>query len=295
MRIRSSLGSTHVLKGGGDQISPASPSWFESEAMSMFRFIDIFSDEMDVNHFGAEEKFIPDLDVRNKDAGMDTLLAKLSLFNLNTLVDHARIWRMDGQEFGVVVLLNLAQSNVYVVEHYRRCRDGEQWIGEKVEGISAKQETGEAKFKLDLENLEKRHDEEISQVKLENNDLRKSVEELASAKTRFLSEGAWHLARYVHKCSEMEKDVAAMNNAISAVGLNVGVNGGYVHALYKKTPFGDVPLLTKDANQQSNQAIQEFDNLSFPFIESLVALVEELIPRIQKLLTSALKPREEQV
>ncbi|KAJ0808871.1 hypothetical protein HanPI659440_Chr01g0008211 [Helianthus annuus] len=282
MRIRSSLGSTHVLKGGGGQISPTSPSWFESEAMSMFRFIDIFSDEMDVNHFGAKEKFIPDLDVRNKDSGMDILLAKLSLFNLNTLVDHARIWRMDGQELGVVVLLNQAQSNVYVVEHYRRCRDGEQWIGEKVEG--------EVKFKLDLENLEKRHDEEISQVKLENNDLRKSVEELASAKTWFLSEGARHLARYVHKCSEMEKDVAPMNNDISAVGLNVGVKGGYIHALHKKTPFADVPLLTKDANQQSNQAIQEFDNLSFPFIESLVALVEELIPRIQELLTSALKP-----
>ncbi|MFS7904578.1 hypothetical protein Hanom_Chr01g00037771 [Helianthus anomalus] len=124
-----------------------------------------------------------------------------------------------------------------------------------MKGVCAKQEAGEAKFKLDLENLEKRHDEEISQVKLENNDLRKSVEELASAKTWFLSEGARQLARYVHKCSEMEKDVADVNNAISAVGLNVGVKGGYVNALHKKTPFGDVLLLTKDADQQSNQAI----------------------------------------
>ncbi|MFS7904579.1 hypothetical protein Hanom_Chr01g00037781 [Helianthus anomalus] len=57
---------------------------------------------MDVNQAGAEEKFIPNWNVRNKDSGLDTLLAKLLLFNLNTLVDHARIWRMDGQELGVV-------------------------------------------------------------------------------------------------------------------------------------------------------------------------------------------------
>ncbi|MFS8035282.1 hypothetical protein Hanom_Chr17g01591251 [Helianthus anomalus] len=82
----------------------------------------------------------------------------------------------------------------------------------------------------------------------------------------------------------MRDAVATVNNAIRAVGLNTGVHGGYLHVLQKKNPFGDVPLLTKDADKKLDAAIAHFDSLRLPLIESLVASADEPLPRIQETL-----------
>ncbi|KAJ0618312.1 hypothetical protein HanPSC8_Chr02g0057651 [Helianthus annuus] len=75
---------------------------------------------MEVDPATAEDKFVPDWDVENKDSVMDVLTAKMFLFGINTPVGHSRSRRMKSQDLGMVVLANQAQSNVYVVEVYRR-------------------------------------------------------------------------------------------------------------------------------------------------------------------------------
>ncbi|MFS8033514.1 hypothetical protein Hanom_Chr17g01570461 [Helianthus anomalus] len=58
-----------------------------------------------------------------------------------------------------------------------------------------------------------------------------------------------------------------------------------LHAWQKKTPFGEVPLLTKDVEKQLDAAISHFDNLQFPLVDSLVALPYEPLPLIQEALS----------
>ncbi|KAM0037493.1 hypothetical protein Hdeb2414_s0013g00403781 [Helianthus debilis subsp. tardiflorus] len=88
-------------------------------------FSDVFSDEMEIDPATAEEKFILDWDIRNKDSVMDELVARTLLFNISTPPDHARSRRMKNQDLGAAVLANQAQSNVFVTELYRRWVEAE--------------------------------------------------------------------------------------------------------------------------------------------------------------------------
>ncbi|KAJ0435395.1 hypothetical protein HanIR_Chr17g0892851 [Helianthus annuus] len=99
-----------------------------------------------------------------------------------------------------------------------------------------------------------------------------------------LLEGAKLLAKNIHKGPEMTATVAAINNAMSAVGVNSGLHSGYVHALKKKTPYADVPLLNHNAKEELDAAIACFDSLAFPVVEDLTKLVNERLSEIKKAL-----------
>ncbi|MFS7911146.1 hypothetical protein Hanom_Chr02g00114591 [Helianthus anomalus] len=58
--LGSSLGPDCFLKDEEDQVSSLPSSWFGPEVMTFFRYIDVFSDEMEVDPATAEEKFVPD-------------------------------------------------------------------------------------------------------------------------------------------------------------------------------------------------------------------------------------------
>ncbi|MFS7938926.1 hypothetical protein Hanom_Chr05g00445571 [Helianthus anomalus] len=88
--------------------------------MTFFRYADVFSDEMEVDPATTKEKFVPDWDIKNKVLVMDALAAKMFLFSINTQVDHSLSRRMKNRDLGMMVLANQAQSNVYVVELYRK-------------------------------------------------------------------------------------------------------------------------------------------------------------------------------
>ncbi|KAJ0471753.1 hypothetical protein HanRHA438_Chr15g0688281 [Helianthus annuus] len=87
--LGSSLGPDCFMDDEEDQVSSLPSSWFGPELMSFFRYADLFSDDMDIDPSTAEEKFIPEWDIRNKDTVMDTLTARTMLFNINTPIDHA--------------------------------------------------------------------------------------------------------------------------------------------------------------------------------------------------------------
>ncbi|KAJ0771655.1 hypothetical protein HanPI659440_Chr07g0271561 [Helianthus annuus] len=149
--------------------------------------------------------------------------------------------------------------------------------------------SGEADLKAKIQAMEKRHGTELEDLKLEIVDFSKRVEELQAIKACFLTESTsclakYGLAKYVHKGPEMTQAVAAVNNAMSALGVNTRVHGGYVHALKRKTPYGEVPLLNKDAEAQLDldAAVSNFDSLWFPLVDNLAALVNEPLPQIQE-------------
>ncbi|MFS7944817.1 hypothetical protein Hanom_Chr06g00516701 [Helianthus anomalus] len=73
----------------------------------------------------------------------------------------------------------------------------------------------------------------------------------------------------------MTAAVAAVNNAMSAVGVNSGLQKRYIHALKKKTPYAEVPLLNHNAGKELNTAVACFDSLTFPVIENLPKIVNE--------------------
>ncbi|KAJ0715014.1 hypothetical protein HanPI659440_Chr13g0496011 [Helianthus annuus] len=332
--LDSSLGPDCFLDDEEDQVSSLPPSWFRPEVMSFFRYADVFSDDMEIDPATAEEKFVPDWDVRNKDSVMDELTARMFLFNINTPLDHSRSRRMKSQDLGAAVLLNQAQSNVYVTELYRRWVEAEsvnvdlekettslkrkiqstpdskkklaqlshdlQAQKEKVKSLTtlnqssqaaaasaseerekvaaelksfvesskekdekhksvlAKMEEslsnaraayermvaerdahkiGEADLKALMEEMKGHHKAEIEELKLESDDLTQKMEDLQATKVWLLTEGAQLLAKNIQYGPEMTQVVAAVNNSMSAIGVNSGVHDGYLHALKKKTPY----------------------------------------------------------
>ncbi|KAM0063742.1 hypothetical protein Hdeb2414_s0003g00094511 [Helianthus debilis subsp. tardiflorus] len=123
--LDSSLGPDRFIDDEEDQVSSIPPSWFRPELMSFFRYADVFLDDMEIDLATAEEKFVPDWDIRNKDSVMDELVARTLLFNISTPQDHARSQRMKNQDLGAMVLSNQAQSNIFVMELYWRWVEAE--------------------------------------------------------------------------------------------------------------------------------------------------------------------------
>ncbi|KAF5774994.1 hypothetical protein HanRHA438_Chr13g0617351 [Helianthus annuus] len=136
---------------------------------------------------------------------------------------------------------------------------------------------GDADLKAQIKEM-KGHEEEI---KAENASLKARVEDLQGTKTWLLLKGAQLLAKNIHKGPEMTVAVAAVNNAMSDVGINSGLQQGYVHALKKKIPFAEVPLLNRNAGEELNTVVANFDSLSFPVIEDLPKLVHEPLSKIK--------------
>ncbi|KAJ0681794.1 hypothetical protein HanPI659440_Chr16g0640091 [Helianthus annuus] len=123
--LDSSLGPDRFIDDEEDQVSSLPPSWFGPELMSFFRYADVLSDDMEIDLATAEEKFVADWDIWNKDSVMDELVARTLLFNISTPLDHARSLRMKNQDLGAMILSNQAQSNIFMTELYRRWVEAE--------------------------------------------------------------------------------------------------------------------------------------------------------------------------
>ncbi|XP_022004391.1 uncharacterized protein LOC110901949 [Helianthus annuus] len=163
--------------------------------------------------------------------------------------------------------------------------------------VLAKMEESLNKARLAYESMMAEHDalksgeadlkDQVEEMKAENASLRAKVDSLCETKVWMLSEGAQLLAKNIHKGKEMTAAVAGVNNAMSAVGINSGLHAGYVHALQKKTPFKEVPLLNRNATEELKPAIACFDTLKFPVIEDLPKLGDAPLSEIKKVLRFA--------
>ncbi|KAM0037530.1 hypothetical protein Hdeb2414_s0013g00404261 [Helianthus debilis subsp. tardiflorus] len=370
-----SLGTDCFVGGEEDQVSSHPPSWFGHELMSFFRYADVFSDDMDIDPLTAEDKFVPDWDIRNKDSVMDELVARTFLFNIGTPANPARSRKMKSQDLGAAVLSNQAQSNIFVMELYRRWVESEsvkedlekevrslkrrvqrapeaekrvaqlttelQTHQEKIKSLMVQNQSSQAaaasaaeerdrvstelknfsesmrkqdekhksviakmeesfnnarlayanmwlaNLKAQIEDLKSAHEAEVEGVKKENAALRDSVDDLYATKTWLLTEGAQLLAKNIHKGREMTAAVAAVNNAMSAIGVYSGLHNGYLHALKLKTPYSEVPLLNRNAAEELNAAVACFDTLTFPVIEDLPRLTDAHLSKIKEALSFA--------
>ncbi|KAJ0765987.1 hypothetical protein HanPI659440_Chr08g0310141 [Helianthus annuus] len=119
MILDSSLGPDCFIDDEEDQVSSLPLSWFGPELMSFFRYANVFADDMEIDPNTADDKFVPDWDIRNKDSVMNDLTAPMFLFNISTPLDHARSRKMKNQDLRAAVLLNQAQPN------YRRWVEAE--------------------------------------------------------------------------------------------------------------------------------------------------------------------------
>ncbi|MFS7973863.1 hypothetical protein Hanom_Chr09g00861651 [Helianthus anomalus] len=358
--LDSSLGPDRFIDDEEDQVSSLPSSWFGPELMSFFRYADVFLDDMEIDPATADEKFVRDWDIRNKDSVMDEL------------------------DLGAAVLANQAQSNIFVTELYRRwvetesvrenlekeiCSlkrkvlrtpETEKRIAQLTSNLQAQQEkikflttqnqsiqaaaasaaedrdriatelkifsqsmqekdrehksvmakmeesfnnarlayvnmmaewdvlkTGEADLKAHIEEMKCNHEAEVGETKKENAALKASVDNLQATKTWLLSEGARLLAKNIHKGHEITAAMAAVNNAMSAVGVNSGLHNGYLHALKLKIPYAAVPLLNRNAAEELNAAVSCFDSLVFPVVEDLPKLINEPLSKIKEALTFA--------
>ncbi|MFS7929641.1 hypothetical protein Hanom_Chr04g00334971 [Helianthus anomalus] len=137
-----------------------------------------------------------------------------------------------------------------------------------------------ADLKMQVEEMKGREKE----MEAEKASLKTKVEELQATKIWILSEGAGLLAKNIHKGPEMTAAVAAVNIVMSAVGINSGLHNRYVHALKKKTPFKDVPMLNRNAAEDLNAAVSCFDTLKFLVVEDLPKLINAPLAEIKKAL-----------
>ncbi|KAJ0743695.1 hypothetical protein HanPI659440_Chr10g0378921 [Helianthus annuus] len=146
---------------------------------------------------------------------------------------------------------------------------------------------GEADLKAQIEEMKCGYEAEVEGIRKENAALKASVDDLLATKTWLLSEGARLLARNIHKGREMTAVVAAVNNAMSAVGVNSGLHNGYLHALKLKTPYSAVPLLNHNAAEELSTAVACFDSLTFPVVEDLPKLIGAPLSKIKEALSFA--------
>ncbi|KAM0070115.1 hypothetical protein Hdeb2414_s0001g00009541 [Helianthus debilis subsp. tardiflorus] len=337
--LDSSLGPDCFLDDGEDQVSSLPPSWYGPEVMSFFRYAAVFSDDMEIDPATAEVKFVPDWDVRNKDSVMDELTARMFLFNINTPLDRARSRKMKSQDLGAAILLNQAQSNVYVNELYRRwveaasvrgdleketialkrkiqCTpDAEKKLAQLSQDLQAQQEKVKslmtqnqssqaaaasaseerdkiaAKLKSFVESSKekgKEHKEVLSKMEEAVSNARAAYERMlaeggrpASNQGVAFDRGAQLFAKIIHKGPEMTVAVPVVNNSMSAIGFNSGVQGRYIHALKKMTPYRKVPLINRNAEAELRIAIACFDSLTFPVVNDLPNLVNEPLLKIK--------------
>ncbi|MFS7917461.1 hypothetical protein Hanom_Chr03g00189341 [Helianthus anomalus] len=140
---------------------------------------------------------------------------------------------------------------------------------------------GEAELKARMDEKKSYHKAEIEELKLESAELMKKVDELQATKAWLLSEGAQLLAKNVHRGPEMTATVAAVNNVMSSIGVNSGLHQGYVHALKKKTPCAEVPLLNRNAEADLNTTVAYYESLTFPVVDDLPKLIHEPLPKIK--------------
>ncbi|KAM0064666.1 hypothetical protein Hdeb2414_s0003g00105761 [Helianthus debilis subsp. tardiflorus] len=147
--------------------------------------------------------------------------------------------------------------------------------------------TGEAELKAQIEEMKCSREAEVGEIRRENVALKALVDDLQSTKTWLLLEGARLLAKNIHKGWEMTVAVAAVNNAMSAVGVNSGLHNGYLRALKLKTPYAAVLLLNRNAAEELNVAVACFDSLVFPVVEDLPKLVNEPLSKIKEALSFA--------
>ncbi|KAJ0836152.1 hypothetical protein HanRHA438_Chr16g0763631 [Helianthus annuus] len=327
--LGSSLGPDYFVGGEEDQVSSLPPSWFGPELMSFFRYADVFSDVMEIDPATAEEKFVPDWDIRKKDSVMDELVPRTLLFNISTPLDHARSRKMKSQGLSAMVLSNQAQSNVLVTELYRRWVEAEsvrenlekearslkrkiqrtpktekkiaqltldlQAQHEKVKSLTTQSQSSQAaaasaaedrdriaaELKGFSESMQKK-DEEHKAV------LAKMEESFTNARLAYANMMAARLlAKNIHKGPEMTTTVAAVNNAMSVVDVNSGLHNGYLHALKKKTPYAEVPMLNRNVAEVLNAVVACFDSLAFPVVEDLPKLVNEPLSKIKAVLSFA--------
>ncbi|MFS7907217.1 hypothetical protein Hanom_Chr01g00068691 [Helianthus anomalus] len=82
----------------------------------------------------------------------------------------------------------------------------------------------------------------------------------------------------------MTAAVVAVNNAMSVMGVNSGLHNGYLHALKKKTPYAEVPLLNRNAEAKLNTTVACFDSLTFPIVDDFPKLVDEPLSKIKDVL-----------
>ncbi|KAJ0542520.1 hypothetical protein HanLR1_Chr00c1019g0787601 [Helianthus annuus] len=118
-------GEPKVVTFSGRPMSSLPSSWFGPELMSFFRYAFVFSDDMEIDSVTAEEKFVSDWDIRNKDSVMDELVARTLIFNISTPLDHTRSRRMKNPDLSAAVLTNQTQSNIFVTELYWRWVEAE--------------------------------------------------------------------------------------------------------------------------------------------------------------------------
>ncbi|MFS7937637.1 hypothetical protein Hanom_Chr05g00429941 [Helianthus anomalus] len=139
--LGSSLGPDCFLDDEEDQVSFLPSSWFGPELMSFFRYADVFSDEMEIDPATAEEKFVPDWDIWNKDSVMDELVAHMLLFDISTPLDHARSRRMKSQDLGTAsVRDNLEKETRSLKCKIQRTPETDKKISQLTADLQAQQE-----------------------------------------------------------------------------------------------------------------------------------------------------------
>ncbi|KAJ0479482.1 hypothetical protein HanRHA438_Chr13g0581011 [Helianthus annuus] len=357
--LSSSLGPDCFLDDEEDQVSSLPQSWFGPEVMAFFRYADVFSDDMEIDPATAEEKFVPDWDVRNKDSVMDELTArmwveaesvkedlekettslkckiqstpdtekKLAQLSQDLLAQKEKVKSLTAlNQSSKAAAASASEERDKVAAELKSFVESSKEKDEEHKSVLAKLEefyltlvrltngclqvrslffvyfgfflyvfltclserdaykTGEANLKARMEEMKGYHKAEVEELKLESADLAQKVEDLQATKVWLLMEGARLLAKNIHKGPKMTHAVVAVNNSMSAIGVNSGVHGGYLHALKKKTPYGEVPLINRNAEAELNTAIACFDSLSFPVVNDLPNLVNEPLSKTKEVL-----------
>lgn len=89
-----------------------------------------------------------------------------------------------------------------------------------------------------------------------------------------LTEGIPQIAHYIHAGLEMVKVVSDVNNAMGDVHFNAGLNTGFKYAAHGQISYETCPERRPNADEELDQAVKNFDDLTFSFVDVLKNMVD---------------------
>ncbi|MFS7910375.1 hypothetical protein Hanom_Chr02g00105611 [Helianthus anomalus] len=241
----------------------------------------VFADDMEIDLATTDEKFVPEWDILLQGFKLSRRWVEAELvkedLEKETLALKCKLQRTPDTEKKLTQLSQDLQAQKEKVKSLTTQNQSSQ-----AAAASASEERDRVATELkSFAESSKKKDEEHKGVLAKMEEAAKKVEDLQATKTWLLTEGAQLLDKNIQKGPEMTVAVAAVNNAMSAIGVNSRLHNGYVHALKKKTPYAEVPLLNRNAEAGLNTAIACFDSLTFPIVNDLPNLVNELFSKIK--------------
>ncbi|KAL8233108.1 hypothetical protein R6Q57_002886 [Mikania cordata] len=131
----------------------------------------------------------------------------------------------------------------------------------------------------------------FGQLLQQNQMLIEKLDEVTKDRVWLVIEGFKHVIGLLHRSPEFLEPLANVQRAAHAYGLFVGLKAGYRYALAGR-PIETVSYHSTESKNKLYQAVQAFEEVQFPFFDTILQCVEAPLAILQRLIPKNLDARK---